>query len=121
SWFRKSADQGNAFAQQALGVIYEEGIGVPQHYAEAMRWYRKAAEQGEPLAQYSLAIMYSYRGGVRRDYIQAHKWFNLAAARSTSPSPVRENAIRNRDLVARKMTPAQMAEAKRLAQDWVLK
>ena len=34
-------------ARFTLGVMYGEGRGVPQDYAEAARWYRRAAEQGD--------------------------------------------------------------------------
>ena len=37
-WFRKAAEQGNAFAQFNLGQIYTQGKGVPQDYAEAVKW-----------------------------------------------------------------------------------
>lgn len=47
-----------------------------------------------------------------QDYIQAHMWFNLAGAGGNA------TALRNRDLVAAKMTPAQIAEAQRLAREW---
>jgi len=29
-----------------IGTLYEQGQGVAQDYAEAIRWYRKAADQG---------------------------------------------------------------------------
>src|SRR3954454_1319801 len=45
-WFRKAAEQGNADAQNHLGVLYDHGKGVTQDHAEAARWFRKAAEQG---------------------------------------------------------------------------
>ena len=43
---RARAEQGDAPAQLALGVMYAEGRGVPQDDAEAVRWYGLAAEQG---------------------------------------------------------------------------
>ena len=43
--FRPLADQGDAPAQNALGVMYQNGRGVPQDYAETAKWYRKAAER----------------------------------------------------------------------------
>ena len=52
-----------------------------------------------------------------QDYALAHKWFNLAASRHR-PGEVRDSAAKNRDIVAKKMTPAQIAEAQRLARDW---
>ena len=45
--FLPLAEQGNASAQYNLGVMYANGRGVPQDYAEAMKWYRLAAEQGQ--------------------------------------------------------------------------
>ena len=53
---RPLAEQGDATAKNSLGVMYDEGHGVPQDYAEAMTWYRKAAEQGYTSAQYNLAL-----------------------------------------------------------------
>ena len=48
------AEQGHANAQFDLGVIYDNGDGVPQDYAEAVKWYRMAAEQGYATAQFNL-------------------------------------------------------------------
>jgi len=33
--------------KEQLGVMYEDGSGVPKDYTEAARWYRAAAEQGD--------------------------------------------------------------------------
>jgi hypothetical protein len=46
-------------------------------------------------------------------------WFNLAASRiPASEKKERDNAIEARDFTASKMTPAQIAEAQRLAREW---
>jgi uncharacterized protein len=45
SLMRPLAEQGNADAQHSLGVMYNDGQGVPQDYAAAVSWYRKAAER----------------------------------------------------------------------------
>lgn len=45
-WVRKSAEQGNADAQYALGKCYHFGDGVPQDRVESMKWFRMAARQG---------------------------------------------------------------------------
>ena len=112
SWYRKAADQGYAAAQNNLGVMYDNGTGVAQDYAAAVSWYRKAADQGVAQAQYNLGVMYDNGTGVAQDYVQAHKWFNLAAASGNA------DAVKNRDMVASMMTPAQIAEAQRLASAW---
>ena len=46
SWFRKAAEQGEARAQTALGVMYEDGHGVPPDYVLAHMWQNLAAAQG---------------------------------------------------------------------------
>ena len=43
---RPLADQGNAQAQFKLGSMYDDGHGVAQSDAEALKWYRMAADQG---------------------------------------------------------------------------
>ena len=111
------ADQGDALAQGLVAVMYDYGQGVPQDYAEAVKWYRKAADQGKANAQFNLGFMYGYGQGVPQDYVEAHKWFNLSSARATEKE-TRDMATKNRDIVAAKMTPAQVAEAQKLARDW---
>ena len=49
--WRPLAEQGNAFAQSNLGVMYKYGQGVPQNYKTAIKWFRLAAKQGHPRAQ----------------------------------------------------------------------
>ncbi|MDB4373187.1 sel1 repeat family protein [Akkermansiaceae bacterium] len=54
--FRKAAEQGHVSAQSNLGVMYENGEGVPEDKAEATKWIRKAAEQGNEDAKAWLGI-----------------------------------------------------------------
>jgi TPR repeat protein len=110
--WRPLAEQGHADAQYKLGGLYELGIGLPQDDASAARWYRAAAEKGNDRAQHKLGAKYERGRGVPQDYVLAHKWQNLAASQG------HENAIRDRNIVATKMTPAQIAEAQKLAREW---
>ena len=89
---------------------YDNGRGVPQDDAEALKWYRKAAEQGYALAQTNLGFMYDHGRGVPQDYVLAHMWFNLAVAAAGNSAMARD--------IAAKMTPAQIAEAQKLAREW---
>ena len=107
------AEQGNAGTQWSVGSMYEEGRGTPQDYAEAAKWYRKAAEQGNEAAQWDLGALYAKGQGVTQDYIAAHMWFSLAAAQGD------EMSREERDRVAKAMSPAQIAEAQRLAREWM--
>ena len=116
-WFRKAAEQGFAGAQCTLGLMYDKGQGIPQDYAEALKWYRKAAEQGETMAQFSLGTMCAVGQSVPKDYVQAHMWIDLAASRF-APGSKRDLAIELREALAALLTPAQIAEAQRLAREW---
>ena len=115
--WRPLAEQGNAGAQYNLGIMYYKGQGVPRDDAEALQWFRKAAEQGYAKAQYNLGVMYGNGRGVPQDYAQAHMWFNLAASRFP-PGEDRDQSVKNRDIVAKRMTPAQISEAQKLAREW---
>ena len=111
------AEQGDAEAQNRLGVFYSIGLGVPEDDAETVRWFRLAAEQGDAsAAQYSLGVMYNNGEGVPQDFVQAHMWLNLATSRASGED--RERIVENRDSVAQWMTPDQLAEAQRLAREW---
>ncbi len=114
-WYRRAAAQGHASAQNNLGLMHAQGRGVPQDDTEAVRWYGMAAQQGDAGAQNNLALMYFNGRGVPKDYVQARMWANLAAAQGN------EQARKAVDLLAEKMTPAQLAEAERLAREWKLK
>ena len=114
--FRAAATQGMAAAQYNFAQMYASGQGVSQDDEEAARWYRAAAEQENEFAQYNLAVMYANGEGVPQDLVQAHMWYNLAASQLTGED--RENAVKNRDRVSKKMTSEQLAEARRLAREW---
>jgi uncharacterized protein len=73
---RSLANGGDPLAQVRLGVLYADGKGVAQDYAEAMKWYRKAADQGNAEGQFNLAVMYA---SVMMDEPEAAKWFRKAA------------------------------------------
>jgi TPR repeat protein len=80
-WTRKAVDQGHAFAQHILGVMYANGEGVAQDEAEAVKYYRKAAEKAYVDAQFKLGEMYENGRGVAKDEAEAVKWYRMAAGR----------------------------------------
>ena len=112
-YWRPLAELGHTRAQYILAVMYESGRGVPQDDAEAVKWYHMAANQGFNRAQYNLGFMYAMGRGVSQDTVQAHMWFTIAAMQGT------ELAKRGRDIAAKKMTPGQIAEAQRMAREWM--
>ena len=114
-WLHKAAAQGVANARTNLGLMYANGQGVTQDRAEAAKWWRKAAEQFHAEAQLYLGISYYTGLGVPKGSVLAYMWFNLAAAQGL------ETAQQGQELVAEEMTPDQIAEAQRMAREWMAK
>jgi TPR repeat protein len=110
--WRPLAEQGDRSAQFRLGLLYENGEGVPRDFAKARLWYEKAAVQGEAKAQFYLGIQSAFGEGGPLDLVQAHMWYSLAAGNGNAHAPG------YRDDLARQMTAAQIAEAQRLAREW---
>jgi TPR repeat protein len=107
-----------SLAAPVLAGPFEDGRAAYNSgdYATALRLWLPLAEQGDAIAQFNLGLLYYWGHGVLQDsvqdYVEAHKWFNLAAARGNL------SAADNRDWLAKKMTPDQLAEAQRLAREW---
>jgi TPR repeat protein len=111
-WYRRAADRGDSSAQFNLGLMYYNGEGVPRNDAEAVKWLRRAADQGIAQAQATLGVMYADGAGVPKNDAEAYFWFNLAAAQGNA------DAKHNRDVVEKKMTREQIAEAQRRSAAW---
>ena len=145
---RKSAEAGDASAQNALGLLYYEGKGVPQNYGQAKEWFEKAAKQGRSGAQVNLGTLYLHGEGAPQSAHMALFWFERAAAQrdalafaklgrmyergqgvpqdfiqaqmwyTLSAAHGEQRAAAARDALAKQMTPAQIAEAQQRAREW---
>ncbi len=77
-WYRRSASQGVAKAQNNLGLMYAQGRGVPRDVARAADLWRTAAEKDHRIAQFNLALAYFRGEGVQEDRPEAMRWFRRA-------------------------------------------
>ena len=80
---------------------------------DSLAQYERDAKEGRAEALYNLGLAYSTGQGVGVDMIAAHKWFNLAAVRGV------EAAKSWRNQVASELNAKQIAEAQRLAREWL--
>ncbi|MDR2709302.1 MAG: zinc-ribbon domain-containing protein [Elusimicrobiota bacterium] len=78
-WYEKAAQQGYASGQYNLGVMYDNGDGIPQDKQKALYWYEKAAQQGYANAQCNLGIMYDNGDGIPQDKQKVFYWYEKAA------------------------------------------
>jgi uncharacterized protein len=83
-WTKKAADQNDPVAQNVLGYIYENGLGIPNDYTEAAHWYQLSADAGIAASQYHLGLLYDQGLGVTRDNKLALTLMRKAAASGES-------------------------------------
>tara|TARA_R110000803_G_scaffold62943_1_gene123378 strand:+ start:302 stop:898 length:597 start_codon:yes stop_codon:yes gene_type:complete len=135
------AEQGDSVAQYNLGVMYDNGYGVPENDKTAVKWYTLAAEQGDSGAQYNVGIMYAFGYGVPENDKTAVKWYTLAAKQGRGNAQTNlgfmykygkgvltdtkraymwfnlgsyngnELGGKNKDITAKEMTPADISKA----------
>jgi TPR repeat protein len=110
-WFtlaHKNDQYNDIVPRKEIGDLYYKGVGVKQDYVEAEYWYSRSRGQQ---AQLQLGIMYYKGEGVQKDYAEAYRYFSLAGGRYVDRTP----AGKWRAEMASRMTPAQIAEGRRLA------
>ena len=102
------ANNGDAEAQNYLGVHYYLGLGTSRNYKEAVKWFEMAAKSGYPDAQRNLGDMYHYGRGVPQDFYHAYIWYFAASQQG------HENAKLSLENIAgnNKLTPNQQMHAK---------
>jgi TPR repeat protein len=123
-WLLRAAEAGDAGSQCNLGILCDNGIddnghAVAGNRREAVKWLLAAAEQGLPRAQVKLAEVYAASPDISGSLASAGGWFLLAALGSHGVHLHRARSGYER--VASRLTPAQIAEANRFAQDWTPK
>jgi uncharacterized protein len=108
------AEQGDTAAQYHLGLLYEEGQGVPRDYDLARYWYLRAAQKGYVDAYFSLGEIYALGRGTQSDRSLAYHWYTMAAYAGHA------RAKEIKDRYAPKLSTEQMAEANRITKAWTL-
>ncbi len=106
------AEKGDPIALYNIGVIHDEGRGVPPDDKEAVKWYLRAAAKKHALAMNNMGAKYMDGRGVPKDRVTGYMWFILAYQGGYRP------AKRALDDFKNWMTPEQIAEAKRMAKTW---
>jgi TPR repeat protein len=116
-WYRRAADHESPAGQRSVGDFYLKGRAVAADPLEAVRWYRRAADGDDLRAQYLLADMHFSGERIPRDYISAYVWFTIAAGQ-TPLLDNRKQLLELANVAAARMTPEQIAEAKRRVDAW---
>ena len=104
------AEQGDADAQNKLGLMYYNGEGVSRDHVEAMKWYRKAASQGHAGGQFNLGRMYAEGLGVARNLIRAYMWFSLSEQASDAAALAEKAKVAALISIAQREAAEEMAK-----------
>ncbi len=107
-YYQKAVDVGNLAAHVNLAYLYQEGLGVTKDLEKCFLLTQVAAERGFTDAKVNLGTQYAIGQWVEKDLVIAHVWLSIAAESGDA------DALRRRDIVARRMSPQQIAEAKTL-------
>jgi len=109
STFKQLASTGDARSQFQLSLLYASGKGVKPNPKNAMYWLRQAAIHGDVQAQSNLGVAFNRARGEPQDPIKAYAWSSMASASGDTV------ATTNRDVAARRLSLAQIEQAKALA------
>lgn len=95
----EAAEHGYVPAQTAVGMMYANGQGAQQNYAEAGKWWIKAAEGGDLAAARHTWNLYRNGEGVDRNPAIANQWAQaigepVQAPRSTPPTGSASNTVK---------------------------
>jgi hypothetical protein len=112
-WYLLAARQGYAAAESSVGFAYRRGLGVKRDRKVSIEWYTAAAEKGFIPAQIGLGIMHTTGGRAKRNNTAAYMWWSIAAMLGD------KEAMKLQKMIAERMNPGQINEAKRLAHTWV--
>jgi TPR repeat protein len=116
-WFKLAAKQ-NAAAAFEVAALY----GKRHDDKEEIEWTRKAADHGFPPALYNLGFAYSIGHGVPTDMVEAYRWLTLAAlmaAKSPGKMFSPGDAIKARNNISARLTPAQRDTAELEVWKWL--
>ena len=110
-YLKPAAQAGVALAQFEYATLYDNGWGVEKSKNVAAKWYLEAAQRGVSAAMFNIAAMLESGEGIRGDTVEAFKWYFLAY----------ENGLDRiadvpLELLAERMTPAEIHRALDLAQ-----
>ncbi len=77
----EKAGRGDAESEYMLGIVQQQGLGVPVDMAKAVEWFKRAAEHGSGRAEMVLGWISEQGDGVPRNVNEAARWYQRAAVR----------------------------------------
>ena len=111
--WQKAAQEGHVRAQNGLGVLYRDGLGVDQNPEKAISWFYMSADNGYAFGMDNLASFYIDQGGAREMEVEAYKWLFIATAINFD-----ERANYKLYILSTKLERSEIRQAQDEAQSW---
>ena len=112
----RAATLGNPDAQYFLAERFASGTGILKDQKRAWQWLKRAADAGQPAALYRMGKVIFKAERSIEDNIAAYVWLTLAERRGTGD--VKREAGRDKGVLAKDMTPSDIAAAMQRVRDW---
>ena len=77
--WQKMADDGDAYAMNNLGIIYDRGLGVSVDLGRALFWFAKSANEGNPQGMSNYGWMLDQGRGIAPSPTEAARWYDKSA------------------------------------------
>lgn len=110
------AENGDADAQNYLGILYYLGLGVSKDYKKTLVWYERAAKAGHADAQRNYGDMINSGRGIQKDNYQAYKWYFAASQQGNKKAERQVTAI----AASGNLSPNKQLHAKIAANEFIM-
>lgn len=80
---KAAENDSDAYAMNALGLAYMNGIGTERNASKAVSWLEKSGENGHRNAWHNLGLMYKDAKATAQDFVKACEYFRKGANDST--------------------------------------
>lgn len=110
------AENGDADAQNYLGIIYSLGLGQRRDYKKSLEWYERAAKAGHADAQRNYGDMINFGRGTAKDNYQAYKWYFAASQQGNKKAGTQIAVI----AASGNLSPNQQMHAKIEANEFIM-
>jgi len=117
--FLSAARSNSPEAQEMVGMMFAQGIGVEEDQAQALRWLERAAQNFQPLSMHHVGIRYFSGQGVRRDLQKGAMWVFLANdLYGDDDSPEAARARQDMENMMARLSLREQRQVQSAVRDW---
>ncbi len=112
-WLTQAGEGGHSQSALMVGVMYENGWGIPKNIKKAEHWFGKAASLGDSKGMIALGHLYSQEEDKLSDHQAAREWYEKAWAKGDSEAAFYISKLYEKEL--------GIPKDEKMAVDWLQK